>query len=407
MIKHHPSSLASGERRFLGAALANLTRGFRSVFPDLRHGRDLDEGVASEAVWSRACGWAAAGLGVALGALLDLEALGDASLGDVLDARDVLVGVLDDLSALQDPVHRLFWQVADARGVGTNYVETSGSALVLAAMGDLAQRGALPERLRLPWRAGLAALLQHVDPGDGLAATSRGTSIKSRDEYFGLAQLRSDKNDYAGAAILALARYLAPVDADARLRLPPTAAPSLAPTTAAPSAAPSTATPSSTAPSTAVPSTAVPSTAVPSTFEPSTAAPSTMAPSTAAPSTFEPSTQAPSTVAPSTLAPSTLAPSTAMPSTFAPSTFAPSKAALSTAPSIAPSSASTTAAPTQRQVGDSSGNGVDQAASSMLTIALGAAALALVLAAYGLRRARKAGGSGFEEAQAPLGKSFP
>ena len=225
LVEHH--DIEHGDAVAIATTLTNITEGFLKVFGNLSHGFDLDEGVASEASWSRACGWAAVGLELALGALLRLEDRGAAPMDAVSNAHIALVEYLDRVVALQDPASGLWWQVMDAPDDERNYIETSGSSLIIAALAGLYNRGGLPKRLEEPLVKAALALQEYVED-KGLAQSSRGTSIKARDYYFDLEPLEARKNDYVGAAVLAFARVLAAPAPDLRLATPsslPTRAP--------------------------------------------------------------------------------------------------------------------------------------------------------------------------------------
>ena len=107
-------------------------------------------------------------------------------------------------------------------------IETSGSSLIIAALAGLYNRGGLPKHLEEPLSRAALALPGYVE-ARGLASSSRGSSIKARDYYFDLEPLKARKNDYVGAAVLALARIArapAEPEPDPRLAYPsPTRAP--------------------------------------------------------------------------------------------------------------------------------------------------------------------------------------
>ena len=226
LVEHH--DVEPRDAVAIATTLANVTQGFLAVFGNLSHGFDLDEEVASEARWSRACGWAAAGLELALGALLRLDARGAAPPDACRQAHATLVEYLDKVVAFQDPESGLWWQVLDAPNDERNYVETSGSSLIIAALAGLYNRGGLPKHLEEPLSRAALALPEYVE-ARGLASSSRGSSIKARDYYFDLEPLKARKNDYVGAAVLALARIArapAEPEPDPRLAYPsPTRAP--------------------------------------------------------------------------------------------------------------------------------------------------------------------------------------
>ena len=166
-------------------------------------------------------------------------------------------------------------------------IETSGSSLIIAALAGLYNRGGLPKHLEEPLSRAALALPGYVE-ARGLASSSRGSSIKARDYYFDLEPLKARKNDYVGAAVLALARIArAPAEPEPDPRLAyPSPPPSPAPT-AAPTAGP---TPGPTTPEPSAEPTAEPS------VEP-TSAPTTPGP------TSEPTTRAPTAHVPATRAP--------------------------------------------------------------------------------------------------------
>ena len=101
-------------------------------------------------------------------------------------------------------------------------IETSGSSLIIAALAGLYNRGGLPKHLEEPLSRAALALPEYVE-ARGLASSSRGSSIKARDYYFDLEPLKARKNDYVGAAVLALARIArapAEPEPDPRLAYP-------------------------------------------------------------------------------------------------------------------------------------------------------------------------------------------
>ena len=77
--------------------------------------------------------------------------------------------------------------------------------MIIAALAGLYNRGGLPKHLEEPLSRAALALPEYVE-ARGLASSSRGSSIKARDYYFDLEPLKARKNDYVGAAVLALAR---------------------------------------------------------------------------------------------------------------------------------------------------------------------------------------------------------
>ena len=127
-------------------------------------------------------------------------------------------------------------------------IETSGSSLIIAALAGLYNRGGLPKHLEEPLSRAALALPEYVE-ARGLAQSSRGSSIKARDYYFDLEPLKARKNDYVGAAVLALARIArapAEPEPDPRLAYPsPTPAPTPAPTRAPTAHVPATRAPTS------------------------------------------------------------------------------------------------------------------------------------------------------------------
>ena len=127
-------------------------------------------------------------------------------------------------------------------------IETSGSSLIIAALAGLYNRGGLPKHLEEPLSRAALALPEYVE-ARGLASSSRGSSIKARDYYFDLEPLKARKNDYVGAAVLALARIArapAEPEPDPRLAYPsPTPAPTPAPTRAPTAHVPATRAPTS------------------------------------------------------------------------------------------------------------------------------------------------------------------
>ena len=127
-------------------------------------------------------------------------------------------------------------------------IETSGSSLIIAALAGLYNRGGLPKHLEEPLSRAALALPEYVE-ARGLASSSRGSSIKARDYYFDLEPLKARKNDYVGAAVLALARIArapAEPEPDPRLAYPsPAPAPTPAPTRAPTAHVPATRAPTS------------------------------------------------------------------------------------------------------------------------------------------------------------------
>jgi rhamnogalacturonyl hydrolase YesR len=225
LVEHH--DIEHSDAVAIATTLANITQGFLKVFGNLTHGFDLDEGASSEARWSRACGWAAVGLELALGALLRPDVRGAVPANAIDAAHATLVEYLDRVVALQDPASGLWWQVMDAPDDPRNYIETSGSSLIVAALAGLYNRGGLPKCLEEQLVKAALALPGYVEDC-GLSQSSRGTSIKARDYYFDLEALEARKNDYVGAAVLAFARVLAAPMPDPRLATPsflPTRAP--------------------------------------------------------------------------------------------------------------------------------------------------------------------------------------
>jgi len=116
-------------------------------------------GVISQDHWSRGNGWG----------LLALAELVDGLPESHPRRKECEAAFVDWLKAcleLQDPEEGLWRQEMTLTGKRDTYIETSGSGLILFALGVAIERGLMPEA-RPRWEKGLAGLLEYVRISDG------------------------------------------------------------------------------------------------------------------------------------------------------------------------------------------------------------------------------------------------
>ena len=136
----------------------------------------LADGEISKDNWSRGQGW----LSMALVALLrDYPRDGQRRTEIENVAKDFYTAVLK----YQDEDGMWHQEVSDH----STFVETSGSALLLAGIGQAIQSGILPEENLRDFKRGLIGLLAYVDPDGSVGHTCQGT----------LAPGKAGKEDYA------------------------------------------------------------------------------------------------------------------------------------------------------------------------------------------------------------------
>ena len=244
LVEYHLEALDDAERGRLGDVLAGLARGYDDVFGDLRHAYDATLGEASPMRWTRSLGWGVYGLALMRRTLAALGRDDDAAA-----AAAVVAHHLETIVGWQG-AGGLWWQnpngdVAGLSGAPSddgdvNFVETSGSALILAAMGELAAVGALPATVAGAFDDGIRGLLEYVDGDGDIPNCGKGTSIGAEASYYYSRGVDDpDGCNKAGLVLLALAHAAAARPTPAPTPRP-TTRPTPRPTTSAPSAAPTT-----------------------------------------------------------------------------------------------------------------------------------------------------------------------
>jgi len=125
---------------------------------------DLPDGAISQDNWSRGQGW----LSMALVALLrDYPSDGQYRAEIEQTARDFYTAVL----RYQDADGLWHQEVSDP----SSFVETSGSALLIAGIGQAVESGILPKENKENFIRGLQGLLAYVDPDGSVGHTCQGT----------------------------------------------------------------------------------------------------------------------------------------------------------------------------------------------------------------------------------------
>ena len=241
LVAHHLDALSADERDRVGDVFAGLARGYDDVFGDLRHAYDATLGEASPMRWTRSIGWGLYGLSLIRRTLATLGRDGDAAA-----AADVIVDHLETVVAWQG-ASGLWWQVPDGPSDGSgapsddggvNFVETSGSALILAAMGELAAVDALPATMVDAYDDGVRGLLKYVDGEGAIRQCGRATSIGAAASYYYSRGVDdADECSKAGLVLLALAHAAASRPTPAPTPRP-TASSTSPPTTPAPTSSP-------------------------------------------------------------------------------------------------------------------------------------------------------------------------
>ena len=160
---------------------------------------DLSDGELSKDNWSRGEGW----LSMALVALLrDYPADGPRRAEIEQIARDFYTSVLK----YQDVDGMWHQEVSDS----TTFVETSGSALLLAGIGQAIESGILPKENLTNFRRGLVGLLGYVDPDGSVGHTCQGTLVPGKGEKadYAFRHFYYNEPHAFGPVVLALAQAL-------------------------------------------------------------------------------------------------------------------------------------------------------------------------------------------------------
>ena len=160
---------------------------------------DLADGELSADNWSRGEGW----LSMAMVALLrDYPADGPRRAEIEQVARDFYAAVLK----YQDADGMWHQEVSDS----TTFVETSGSALLLAGIGQAIESGILPEDNLPDFKRGLIGLMAYIEPDGSVGHTCMGTLApgKAQKEDYAIRHFYFNDSHAFGPVVLALAQAL-------------------------------------------------------------------------------------------------------------------------------------------------------------------------------------------------------
>jgi len=195
LVQYHRDALSGAEARRIGDVLEGLAEGY-GVFKASNHAYDFEREEASPVRWTRSIGWGLYGLALAK---RTLESLGR----DASTAERVLAKHVKKVLEWRDDNTGLWWQHADGAKEAPNFVETSGSALILAAIGELAKPS---KAARAAFDGGIAGLLEYVDRDGAVRQCSSGSSIGAAPSYyFSRGVDDAEACDKAGLVLLALA----------------------------------------------------------------------------------------------------------------------------------------------------------------------------------------------------------
>ena len=157
----------------------------------------LEQGEISTGNWSRGQGW----LSMGLSALLR-DYPKDGSRREEIEtlAREYYTAVLK----YQDEDGMWHQNVSD----WNTFVETSGSALLLAGIGQAIQSGVLPEERTYDFMRGLRGLMAYVDPDGSVGHTCQGTLVpgQARKEDYAFRHFYFNDHHAFGPVVLALAQ---------------------------------------------------------------------------------------------------------------------------------------------------------------------------------------------------------
>ncbi|UOG94378.1 hypothetical protein MKD35_343 [Aureococcus anophagefferens virus] len=199
LVEHHIVKITDDEKKTIKEVFYGIATGYDDVFGNLQHAYDFETEEESPMRWTRSIGWGLFGLVLIM---RTLSSLGYSS--ESVEVRNIIIKHIKEVYEWQDE-DGLWFQNPNFVDDEDNYIETTGSSLILAATAEIIRQGYLKE-YKEKYEMGMEELLTYIDDDGNVENCVSGTSIGANAKFYYVRDV-DEKEDCEKIGLVALVNY--------------------------------------------------------------------------------------------------------------------------------------------------------------------------------------------------------